>query len=63
MMLMVLMCSSSIGFGPLVVKSTVSSSTFFGMPDALAYTRSCEVSARARSNENTTSSAVKGVPS
>ena len=63
MMLIVAMCSSSIGLGPLVVNSTVRSSIFFGMPDALAYARSCDVSERARSKLNTTSSAVNGVPS
>ncbi len=63
MMLIVPMCSSSIGLGPLVVNSTVRSSIFFGMPAAFEYARSCDVSARARSKLNTTSSAVKGVPS
>ena len=36
MMLIVWMCSSSTGLGPLVVNSTVRSSIFFGMPEALA---------------------------
>ncbi len=36
MMLIVSMCSSSTGLGPLVVNSTVKSSIFFGMPEALA---------------------------
>ena len=36
MMLIVAMCSSSIGLGPLVTNSTVRSSIFFGMPAALA---------------------------
>ena len=35
MMLIVTMCSSSIGLGPLVVNSTVRSSIFFGMPDGV----------------------------
>jgi hypothetical protein len=42
------------------VNSTVSSSIFFGMPEAFAYARSCDVSARARSKLNTTSSAKRG---
>src|SRR6516164_4834894 len=63
MMLMEATCSSSIGLGPLVVNSTVKSSIFLGTPDAFEYTRNCEVCSAARWNENTTSSAVKGVPS
>src|SRR4029450_13483434 len=63
MMLIDAMCSSSIGLGPFVVNSTVRSSIFFGTPEALEYTRSCEVGSAARWNENTTSSAVNGVPS
>ena len=49
MMLIVATCSSMIGFGPLVVNSTVRSSILFGTPAALAYARSCDVSALARS--------------
>src|SRR5687767_3037885 len=55
--------SSMVGLGTGVVNSTVWSSIFFGSPTALAYTRKFEVGPWPRLIENTTSSAVKSLPS
>ncbi len=55
--------SSRIGAGPGVAISTVWSSTRRGLPMAVAKVLKLELGSCARSIENTTSSAVKGVPS
>ena len=63
MIMMVFTYSSRIGAGPGVSISTVWSSTRRGLPMAVAKVLKLEVGSCARSMENTTSSAVKGVPS
>jgi len=55
--------SSRIGVGPGVANSTVWSSTRRGLPMAVAKVLKLELGSCARSTENTTSSAAKGVPS
>ena len=57
------MCPRKTGFTSFSLNSTVRSSIFVGSPTALAYTLMSDVPSRARSTENTTSSAVYGVPS
>src|SRR4029077_1384165 len=52
----------STGFGAVVTNSTVYSSTLRAAPDSIAYSLNDAVVYLARSNENTTSSAVNGVP-
>ena len=56
-------CCRKIGFLAASWNSTVRSSTLRGLPTAVAYWLMVEVGAAPRSIENTTSSAVKGVPS
>src|SRR5258706_8745075 len=56
-------CCSRTGLGTGCTISTVSSSMRRGLPSRLAYWRICELGCCARSMENTTSSAVNGVPS
>jgi len=63
MMRIALMFSSSNGEGAGVSTSTVYSSTLRAVPTGAANTLKLELGSCARSIENTTSSAIRGVPS